>query len=280
MTTVYLNGQYINKSEVAISPDDRGFLFGDGAYEVIRSYPACGLFQAEPHLKRLERSICELKIEYPSAMALMDVAQRLIEENGLTGRDAAVYLQVTRGAAVRKHAFPKEGTPATVYASASPFRINTTQQENGTDVVLVPDIRWSRCDIKSLNLIPNVLSNQHAKDTDCGESLFVRDNMVTEGTHTNVCAVFDGRVHTYPACNYILSGITREVVLDLCATLSIPAELHPVSAERFITADEVFLTGSTTEITPVVVVDGRKIGDGRPGPVTRKLQGAYRDLIL
>ncbi len=280
MTTVYLNGQYMEKKDAAVSPDDRGFLFGDGAYEVIRSYPGCGLFQARPHLKRLQRSIDELKIDYPSAAALLEVAENLIRDNGLTGEDAVVYLQVTRGAAKRKHAFPEKGTPATVYASASPFKGNASDQDRGTGVNLVPDIRWSRCDIKSLNLIPNVMSNQHAKDTGCGESLFVRDGMVTEGTHTNVCAVFDGRVHTHPEGNHILAGITREVVLGICKTLSIPVELLAVSSDGLKTADEVFLTGTTAEITPVVTVDGMTVGDGTPGPVTRKLQAAYMEMLL
>lgn len=274
---VYFNGRLVPKEDVRISPDDRGFLLADGAYEVILSYDG-RLFKAEEHLKRLERSLRELRIERADVGSLKDAAERLIQVNDLENGDASLYIQITRGAAVRTHAFPGSETAPTVYAAASPFKRPREKCEHGIKVILVPDIRWTRCDIKSVALLPNVLVSQQAKEAGAAEAIFVRDGAVTEGAHTNFCAVFDGQLITYPKSHYILGGITREIVLGLCGELGIPFEEFPILESQLREADELMIVGTTTEIMPVVQVDGWQVGDGKPGPVTRRLQQAFREL--
>lgn len=274
---VYFNGRLVPKEDVRISPDDRGFLLADGAYEVILSYDG-RLFKAEEHLKRLERSLRELRIEGADVGSLKDAAERLIQVNDLENGDASLYIQITRGAAVRTHAFPGSETPPTVYVAASPFQLPREKCEHGIKVILVPDIRWTRCDIKSVALLPNVLVSQQAKEAGAAEAIFVRDGAVTEGAHTNFCAVFDGQLITYPKSHYILGGITREIVLGLCGELGIPFEEFPILESQLREADELMIVGTTTEIMPVIQVDGWQVGDGEPGPVTRRLQQAFREL--
>lgn len=275
---VFFDGRFLPKDEVRISPDDRGFLFADGAYEVVRVY-AGQPFLMEEHLRRLRYSLGELRISLPTLAELEDVALELIERNDLTESEASIYVQVTRGVAPRKHAFPSQSIPATVYVTASPFSPRWEKWEEGVAVILVPDIRWARCDIKSLALLPNVLASQAAREREAEEAIFVRDGVITEGAHTNVCAVFDGQLVTHPAMNHILAGITRGLVLALCAELSIPYREEPIRADALGAASELMILGTTTEIMPVVQVDGRPVGDGRPGPVTRVLQRAFRALL-
>lgn len=271
---VYFNGQYLPKSEVHLSPDDRGFLLGDGIYEVIRIYDG-RLFAAGAHFRRMERSLQALRIDGPPADTFTDVAARLIRENDLT--DAALYIQITRGVAPRTHAFPAAGTPPTVYATVYRPNIQPQKWEEGVAVTLVPDIRWARCDIKTVALPPNVLASQRAREAGVEEAVFVRDGVLTEGAHTNVCAVRDGVLLTYPLSNYILPGITRAVVLDLCRQLELPYREEAVFADELDQIDELLILGTTTEVMPVVTVDGQAVGDGRPGPVTRRLQQAFRE---
>ncbi len=280
---VYFNGRFMPKEEVKVSPDDRGFIFADGAYEVIRSY-AGRLFKVEAHLKRLERSLRELQISGPDMADVRDAAERLIGENNLAEGDATIYVQVTRGVAARRHAFPDEETSPTVYVTASAFKPSQKKWEEGVGVILVPDIRWARCDIKSLALLPNVLASQQAKESGAEEAVFVRDGVLTEGAHTNFGAVFDGQLVTAPRSNYILAGITREVVLDLCRELGIPVKEYPIFERELFEgeskgSDECMILGTTTEIMPVVRINDHPVGDGKPGPVTRKLQAAFRDLV-
>jgi D-alanine transaminase len=274
----YFNGRFIPKEDVKISPDDRGFLFADGAYEVIRSYGG-RLFKIEEHLERLKRSLSELLISEPSLINLRNVAEHLIHRNNLGNSDATLYIQVTRGAAPRKHEFPDKKISATIYALASPFLPPLDKWKNGTNVVLVPDNRWERCDIKSIALLPNVLASQIAKNKGAFEAIFVRDGTITEGSHTNFCAVLGEKLITHPANHRILAGITRNIVLNLCYELSIPFRETPIRQEELRKASELMLLGTTSEILPVVEVDGRIVGDGKPGPITAKLQHAYRKLI-
>jgi D-alanine transaminase len=275
---VYYNGSFRPKDEVCISPDDRGFLLSDGVYEVIRAYEG-RLFRLDDHLQRLARSLREIRINGLDVNRLRGVAERLIEENDLAHSDASIYIQVTRGAATRRHAFPPAGTLPTVYVTASRFRGHPDAWDRGIKVVLVPDIRWTRCDIKAVALLPNVLANQQAKEHDAWEAVFVRDGLVTEGSHTNVCAVFDGQVVTHPLGPHILGGITRDVVLELCQELAIPVRESPIPESALPHAAELMITGTTTEIMPVVQVDDWQVADGRPGPVTRALQQAFRALV-
>ena len=274
---VYFNGDYLPLDEVRISPQDRGFLFADGAYEVVRVYNG-RLFQNEAHIARLKRSLAELKIEGVDCDALRDIPLRLIEENNLTQGDATVYFQVTRGAAPRLHAFPADATP-TVYLAATPFDPPVNDWENGIKVIVMPDIRWTRCDIKSVSLLPNVLANEQAHVNDAYEALFVRDGAITEGTCSNFGAIRDGCLYTYPEAHYILSGITRMVVLQLCQEIDLPVREYPILKSELPQLDEAFLMGTTTEVMPIVQIGDHKVGQGQPGPLTRKIQAAFREAV-
>jgi D-alanine transaminase len=275
---VYLNGQFIPKDEARVSPDDRGFLFADGAYEVVRAYDG-RFFKTQEHLTRLERSLRELRIAAPGTQSLGEVAAQLLHHNRLQDGDALLYIQVTRGAATRRHSFPDPAIPPTVYASASPFQQSREKWEGGVKAILVPDIRWARCDIKSVALLPNVLASQEASEQGADEALFVRDGVATEGAHTNVFAVFDGQLVTHPQTNRILAGVTRQVVLDLCRALDIPVRETPVLEWQLREASELMITSTTAEVTPVVQIDDWQVAAGEPGPITTRLQRAFRDLV-
>jgi D-alanine transaminase len=271
---VYLNGEIADKASVGISPDERGFLFGDGAYEVMRVYQG-ELFRAEDHVVRFERSLDELKIRGFDPETVMDIADKLIKANGVEDGEAIFYIQVTRGAAPRKHTFPPADTPPTVYAYAKAFTPPSEKLNHGVGIILVPDIRWARCDIKTTALLPNVLANQAASEKDAEEAVFVRDGAITDGSHSNFFAVFDGCLVTPPRTNYILAGITRKVILERCQKLGIPAEESPVFEKDLNDAGEMFISGTTTDVTPVISVNGKPVGNGKPGAVTKKLQKAY-----
>jgi D-alanine transaminase len=272
---VYYNDRFLLKEAVCISPDDRGFLLADGAYEVIRAYGG-RFFESHAHLQRLERSLKALRIAQPETARLRGIAEELLRRNDLGHGDAIVYIQVTRGTAPRRHAFPDQGTSPTVYLCASSVRSSPEKSERGVGIILVPDIRWLRCDIKSLALLPNVLANQEAKERGAEEAVFVRDGVITEGTHTNFCAVFDGQLVTHPRTNLILGGITRQVVLDLCRRLNIACLESPIHDRDLKKASELMIVSTTVEVLPVVQVDDWLVGDGKPGPTTRKLQQAFR----
>lgn len=272
---VYLNGEFVDHASARVSVDDRGFLFADGVYEVARVYDG-RIFQMRPHLERLQHGLGELRI-HAQVDAIPDIAERLLDENELRNGDATVYVQVTRGAAPRAHAFPPPETPATVYVLAKPFRQHpATYFEDGVATITVPDTRWSRCDIKSIALLPNVLANQQAKDHGAFEALFVRDGAVIEGSHSNLFGVLDGRLITYSLCGYILGGITRKLIIDRAPELGIRVAEEPVKLAELDRVEELFLSGTTTEVMPISKVDNKLIGDGKPGPVTRRLQEAFQ----
>jgi len=275
---IYLNGEFIPREEAQISPEDRGFLFADGVYEVIRSYGG-KLFQEDAHLRRLDHSLRSLRLQFADVEALKPVLHRLITDNGLTTGQALVYLQITRGAAPRLHAFPPSGTPPTVYATASALVPHREEQEQGIGVITVPDIRWARCDIKSIALLPNVLARQRAAEAGAEEAIFVREGVALEGATSNFFAVLGGAVVTAPKSNYLLGGITREVVIELCRRLGIILQEAPVFEEELTKAQELFITSTRAEVTPVVRLNGRPVGTGGPGPITRRLQEAFRNLL-
>ena len=274
----YFNGNFIPKEEIKISPDDRGFVFGDGVYEVVRTYQGKP-FRMDEHLRRLERSLREIRIAGVDIETLNQVAEDLLKQNGLGAKDATIYIQITRGAAPRKHAFPEQATPPTVYLTTSPLNSSYQRTDTGVKVILVPDNRWARCDIKSVALLPNVLANQQAAEQGAEEAVFVRDGVITEGSHSNFCAIFDGEMVTHPRSNYILGGVTRQVVLQLCGELGIPVREFPVFQKDVKQADELFLSGTTTEVLPIIQMDEWIVGDGKPGPITRKLQKAFREFV-
>jgi D-alanine transaminase len=275
---VYLNGQYIPRQRASIDVDDRGFLFADGLYEVIHSYEG-HLFQLDAHLQRMERGLRSVHIAMDDVQAMREVAEQLIVENGFASGEATVYIQITRGSAPRIHGFPPPGTPPTVYAAAARFTPQRDQAEEGIAVILVPDLRWARCDIKSVALLPNVLTRQRAIEAGVEDAVFVRDGVALEGTSSNFFGVFDGEVVTAPKTNYILPGITRDVMIGLCADIGVPVHEIPILEHQLGEAEELFLTSTLVEIRPIVRLNGHPVGTGTPGPVTRRIQRAFRDLV-
>ena len=275
---VYLNGDYVPYENARVSVDDRGFVFADGIYEVARIYNG-HIFLLQPHLDRLRFGLGELQIRADFVDQIPGIAQRLIRENNLTG-DATLYIQVTRGAAPRAHAFPNPEVAPTVFIAAKPFKQHPASYwQDGVAAVTVPDTRWSRCDIKSISLLPNVLANQQAKAQGAFEALFVRDGQVIEGSHSNLFGVLDGELLTYASSGQILTGITRLLVLEKAAELGIPLRESGIPQDRLFDTTELFLSGTTTEIMPVTKVDGKPIGDGKPGPITRKLRDLFRQWV-
>ena len=277
--TVYFNGDFLPKEEVRISADDRGFLFADGAYEVMRVYSGT-LFMADDHFRRLERSLGELRITGIDTGVLQAAAEKLLELNGLRETNAAIYIEVTRGASPRAHAFPPDGTAPTTFMSASAYPLLEDEMRDGAKIVFIPDTRWLRCDIKSVSLLPNILASQQAKEHGALEAILVRDGVITEGASSNFAAVFGGKLVTHPESNLILSGITRKVALGLCGELGIPVDEATIPEERVSDADEVMLFSTRKEVMPVIQIDDEAVGDGNPGPVTMKLQRAFRELVV
>jgi D-alanine transaminase len=273
--TVYLNGVYLDRAQATVSVDDRGFLFGDGIYEVTRAHHG-QLFEGEGHLRRLARGLEGIGLALPAglAAALLEISARLLRENALEEGDATVYLQITRGTAPRTHHFPPPGTAPTVFLSASRLKVPEDVRARGAQVITTPDLRWARCDLKTVNLLPNVLAKQQAVAAGAFEAVFMRDGLMIEGASSNTFAVIGGVLRTHPATHRILAGITRDVVLELAADLGIPVAEQPVTAGELAGASEVMLTATTADVMPVARVDGRVVGDGRPGPIARALHKA------
>ena len=272
--TVYFDGAYKSKSEVNISPDDRGFLFGDGAYEVVVAYKG-RYFRKREHLERLNHSLRGLRITGIDAFSLEPILDDLMVKNAVGSADVTAYIQVTRGVAARKHAFPSNDVAPTVFVQLMPV-VRDPSFKTGVSVITVPDTRWSRCDIKSINLLPNCLANQLAREAGCIEAIFVRDGVVLEGTLSSFFAVFNGVAHTAPKSNYILAGVTRQAALDICKREGIPCSEEPIYITDLANAEEMFITGTTREIAPIIQIDGEPVGSGQPGPFVRRLAELYR----
>lgn len=280
MALVHLNGALVPAESATVSVHDRGFLFADGIYEVTPVYGGRP-FRLERHLARLRRGLCELRIDW-DADGFGALHHELLEANGLsTAPMSVVYLQVTRGAAPRNHAFPAKGTPATVYAFARAFeRPSEERWERGFSAITFPDQRWSRCDLKTVGLLPSVLAQQGAIEAGADDALLVRDGLALEGAHSNLFVVFGDRVVTHPASNQILHGITREAVLEVARAEGLEVEERPTPLRDVVhSATELFFTGTTTEVRPTVQLDGRPIGEGRVGPVVRRIRAAFERLI-
>lgn len=276
---IYLNGQFIPQEEAKISIHDRGFIFGDGIYEIIRIVNG-RLFRSEDHLERMDRglSALEISLDPPNRSELSDIMYNLIDLNRLQTGEGTIYLQVTRGAPLeRTHAYPSPETPPTVLVSAAPFVPDHIKIKEGGPAITVTDIRWSRCDLKTVNLLGNVMAAQEEKKHQVTGTLLVRDGYITEGYKNNVFAVFDGNLWTYPDSPYILSGITRQVIFEIAEEKKIPLKLAPVEKKMIYQAEEVFLTGTTTDILPATSIDGQTIGSGRRGPVTESLYQGLRE---
>lgn len=271
---VYLDGAYVQAAEARVSIDDRGFIFGDGVYEVTRVVNG-RLFEEEEHWLRLRRGLHELGIDVTGHLdrdRVREISERLLRENDLETGHATVYLQVTRGAAPRTHWFPPDGTAPTVFLSTSRFTVPTDLRKNGAKAITFPDVRWSRCDLKTLNLLGAVLAKQRAREAGAFDSVLIRDGVVTEGGATNVFAVLDGRLRTYPKTNQILHGITRQIVIDLARENGVAVDEMPIYLDELSKASELFFTGTTTDVQPIVELDGRAVGDGRAGPIAISLQ--------
>ena len=275
---VYFDGRYVEKDNVRVSPDDRGFLLGDGIYEVAAAYD--GRFIAlDRHMDRLRRSLDEAKLDASVADPLETVFQELLERNGFADSGKAmVYLQVTRGVAPRSHAFPKPRPRPTVYAYAAAFT-NVGDLSTGVGAITRPDLRWSRCDIKTISLIANCMANQEAKEAGAFEAILVRDGIALEGTHTSFFGVVNGEVRTAPLSNFILPGITRELVIEAVERAGMTIRLEPLTEDEVSSAEELFITGTTTEVVPITMLNGHPVGDGKPGPVTARIQSIYRSHI-
>ncbi len=279
MSTVYLGGRFVPKAEAMVSVDDRGFLLADGVYEVVPFYGGVP-FYLDRHLARLRYSLDAVRIDYDTAGA-GDVIRELVTANGLEREERAlVYLQVTRGAAPRTHWFPDPAVEPTVYGYAKAWtRPPDAAWSRGFTAITVPDRRWTRVDIKTVNLLPNVLAFQAARDAGVDDAILVRDGVAIEGAHQNFWAVIDGAVVTHPATNLILAGITRGVVLDLARAAGMRVEERPIQLEEVAAAQELFFTGATAEVRPCTQVDGRTIGKGGAGSVTRELSRALLELV-
>jgi D-alanine transaminase len=269
--TVYLNGEYLPLNEAKISVLDRGFLFGDGVYEVIPSYSG-HLFHFQEHLERLENSLTAIRLANPHTREQWTkILTPLLDANF----DQYIYLQITRGVAdKRDHAFP-DNTPATVFAMCSnivPFAgLNT-----GIKAVSMDDSRWKLCNVKAITLLGNILHRQEAIDQDCAEALLVKDGYVTEGAASNVFAVIGGVLCTPPKGNDILPGITRDVILDIAQKNNIPCREDKISFAALQTASEIWVTSSTREIIPVVELDSKPVSDGKPGPVWQTMNQLFQ----
>lgn len=278
---VYLNGSYLPVAEARVSVSDRGFLFGDGIYEVTRVVHGRFILENE-HYRRLRMGLAGLKIEVSQAIIdeIPSISRELIRRNGLQNGEAGVYLQITRGGAwPRTHHFPEPAPEPTVFLSAAPFTPHTELHQMGVDTIKVPDVRWSRCNLKTVNLLPNILAKQQAIDAGVNSAIMVRDGVVTESPNANIFAVKGGELYTYPESNYILSGITRGAILNLADDLGIKVHFLPVREDELYHLDELFFSGTTTDIQPINRVDGKKIGSGKPGHVVKTLQKAYSGVL-
>ncbi|MFO1418046.1 MAG: D-amino acid aminotransferase [Methylotetracoccus sp.] len=266
---VYLNGQFLPLCEAKVSVMDRGFLFGDGVYEVIPVYGRQP-FRLDEHLRRLDDSLSGIKMQSPlSRDEWAAVFARLIDGD----QDQSIYLQVTRGAAPKRdHAIPA-GIAPTVFAMCTPIAPLPTE---GVRAVTVQDIRWLRCNIKAVTLLANVLLKQEAIDRGCAEAILVRDGHAVEGAASNLFALIGGTLVTPPKGFELLPGITRDLVLELAEADGIPTVQRAIRADELPRAEEIWLTSSTREIMPVVELDGAAVGAGTPGPLWQRVQGLYQ----
>lgn len=263
-------------AEAKISIEDRGFQFGDGVYEVIRTYRGHP-FALDAHVARLERSADALDLVQPYSRT--EWAHHIVEGIRLAAYpEAKIYLQVTRGVAPREHTYSVDVAPTVVMTVRELHPLDRLVQAAGVETMTIEDIRWGRCDIKSVNLLANVLARQQAKQAKVFEAILIKEGLVTEGAVSNVMVVRGGAVMTAPEGPRILSGVTRAIVLELARKEGLPIQERCISRAELYGADEVFLTGTTVEVLAVVRVDGTVIKDGRPGPITQRLAAGFTSL--
>jgi D-alanine transaminase len=281
MTTAYLNDSFLPLEDACVPVMDRGFLFGDGVYEVIPVYGG-RLFRLTQHLQRLQNSLDGVRIENPlMADAWRDLLEELVSRN--SGTDQAVYLQVTRGVAPKRdHAFPA-GIRPTVFAMSNPLpEPRDIPGEQGIHAITLPDIRWQHCNIKAITLLSNVMLRQQAFEADAAEAILIKDGYATEGAASNIFIVHNGILVTPPKSAALLPGITRDLIIELAACNAVPYREAVIPEVDLHSAGEIWLTSSTREISPVVRLDNTVVGDGRPGPVWKHMSTlfqAYKDAI-
>jgi D-alanine transaminase len=275
MSEVYLNGDFVPLERATVSVLDRGFLFGDGVYEVIPSYGGHFL-GLEPHLNRLAASLSAIRLENPLTRGQwIEILQRLIGPP--PAPDQYVYLQVTRGAPQERDHLCPEGVPPTVFAMARVIKPRAAEvATRGVACVTRPDPRWSRCEIKAISLLAAVLMRREAQDEDALETIMIRDGLVTEGSSTNVFVISDDIIATPAKGNLILSGVTRELALGLAAAAGMRFREGPVTAQSLVSADEIWLSSSTREVLPVTRLDGLPVGQGVPGALWRRMDALYQ----
>ena len=277
---VYLNGNYLPLEDAKISVLDRGFIFGDAVYEVWRGVRG-KLFEPDMHLARLANGLRDTVISPPPESkrdGLLAISDRLHKENGFNG-ESSLFLEMSRGVAPRGHAYPKPPVPPTVFIMAAAFTPPEELRATGAGVICIDDVRWTRCNVKTTQLLPNVMAKQAAAEKGLLDAIFIRDGMVTETSHANVMAVIDGVVRTHPVGESVLPGVTRDVVLEIARSMKIKVKEKPFSKAELKKAEEIFLTGTLSDVMPIVTVDGKKIGKGRPGPISQQLFKALRERL-
>lgn len=274
---VYLNGAFVPPEQAQVSAFDRGFVFGDGVYEVIPVYGRRP-FRLARHLARLDASLASIRLTNPhSADAWQKIFERLVAS--LAADDQSVYLQVTRGPAPRDHAFPRDVKP-TVFAYAAPLKYpEPAQLAAGVGAITVPDIRWLRCDIKAIALLPNVLMRQQAVEQGAAEAILLRDGLMTEGSASNIFIVLKGVLITPPKGPFILPGVTRDLALELARAHGLRCEERAVTEGELRQAEELMLSSSIKELLPITRLDNQPVGNGLPGPVHARLHALYQDYI-
>lgn len=271
---VYLNGEYLPLAEARVPVLDRGFMFGDGVYEVIPVY-ARRPFHLQHHLQRLDASLRGIRLDNPLSFGEWEaVVGEIVARNA--GSDQSVYLQVTRGPARRDHGFPAAITPTVLVMSSPLSDVPEAVRRDGVAAITLPDIRWARCDIKAITLLPNILLRQQALEADAAEAILLRDGRVSEGAASNVFIVRRGILVTPPKSQHLLPGITRDLVVELAHANDLPCREGEIIETELRTAEEVWLTSSTREVLPVTRLDGNPVGDGRPGPVWEQMIALYQ----
>jgi D-alanine transaminase len=273
MNIAYFNGKFLPKDEIKISPDDRGFLFADGIYEVMKWYGGF-FYDIDSHVVRMKRSLKETRIIWPEEDSFPVIANELINLNNISDKHALIYLQVTRGAAPRTHNFPDPEVSSTVYSFVKEIPVVTTMS-SGVKVMLKKDIRWTRCDIKSVALLANTLSFQEAHEKGLNECVFVRDGLITEGSRSNIFFVRNGKLYTHPESDHILSGVTRKNILRIAREAGIQVIEEAVPEKRLGKVQEAFTSNTSAEVTPVIALGEQIIGNGKPGPVTMILHKIF-----
>ncbi|MEB7658106.1 D-amino-acid transaminase [Mammaliicoccus vitulinus] len=278
MTYIFINDEFVDESEGKINYSDRGYNFGDGIYEYIRIYDG-KVFTSKEHYERLFRSAKEigLNLESYSVEGLTEVTKTLAAKNNVV--NGGVYIQVTRGVAPRNHPFPDASTKPVFSAFSKSYDRPYEELKNGVKAITVDDIRWLRCDIKSLNLLGNVLAKEKAAQNGAAEAIMHRDQTVTEGSSSNVYAVKDGKIYTHPANNLILNGITRRIIKKSAEALNIPFIEEAFTLDFLNDADEVIISSTSIEVMPVIQVNDNKIGDGKVGQITKQLQKSFDNYI-